>query len=152
MTVAQRIARKTIPEPNTGCLLWMGMTNGRYPLIKISKKNVYVHRYICEQAHGLPDGYQALHKCDVPMCVNPDHLYPGTQKQNMQDCIVRGRISRFGARRPQRGAERPKAKLTDQQALEIKVSQEKGSVLSERYGVSKSIISEIKSGKRWRHV
>jgi hypothetical protein len=152
MTVAQRIAQKTIPEPNTGCWLWMGMTNGRYPLIKVSKRNVYVHRYVCEQTHGLPEGQQALHKCDVPLCVNPDHLYPGTQKQNMQDCIARGRISRVGARTPQRGADRPRAKLTDQQAVEIKISEEKGTVLSAKYGVSRAIISQIKSGKRWRHV
>lgn len=51
------------------------------------------HRVVYEMLVGpIPTGAYLLHRCDVPACVNPAHLYPGTQKQNMADCIERGRF------------------------------------------------------------
>lgn len=83
----------SIPEPNSGCFLWLGvlqkdgygtLTNGGRPLL--------AHRAAWEVAFGVPpaDKY-VLHKCDVPWCVNPAHLYIGTQFDNMRDAVQRRR-------------------------------------------------------------
>ena len=146
-----RVVSNCIPEPNSGCWLWLGTTNGRYPQIKIKKKNVYAHRISCESVHGPIGDLSALHKCDNPICVNPEHLYPGTQKQNVEDCRSRGR-PRGGARLPQKGEDRPLAKLKAADVVEIRASSEKGVDLAKRYGISAGIISQIRSGKRWKHV
>jgi len=146
-----RVLNNCIPEPNSGCWLWMGTTNGRYPQLKVGQKNIYAHRISCEFIHGPIGSLNALHKCDNTFCVNPEHLYPGTQKQNVEDCRSRGRLS-GGAKKPQMGSSRPLAKLTERDAAEIKKSTEKGIVLARRFGVSAGIISQIRSGKRWKHV
>jgi hypothetical protein len=151
LPVIDRILVNSIPEPNSGCWLWCGTTNGRYPQLKIKKKNVYAHRLSCESVYGPLGELSALHKCDNTFCVNPDHLYPGTQKQNVEDCRSRGRLS-GGAKIPQKGSERPLAKLTENEALEIKNSNEKGIVLARKFGISPGIVSQIRSGKRWKHI
>jgi hypothetical protein len=144
MTVDERIAKYTLPEPNSGCWLWTGAMNGFYPRMTIDRKAVYVHRYVCEQAHGLPDGLNALHKCDVPLCVNPDHLYPGTQKQNLIDAYARGRM-------PSKSGENSKLnKLTWADVAEIRASDASNSQLAARYGVARSRISDIRTLKSWR--
>jgi hypothetical protein len=147
----ERVILNSIPEPNSGCWLWLGTTNGKYPQLKVKKKNIYAHRISCESVHGCLGELNALHKCDNTFCVNPEHLYPGTQKQNVADCRSRGRL-RGGAKIPQKGSERPLAKLTEADVREIIKSDERGIDLAERYGVSAGIISEIRSGKRWKHV
>ena len=146
-----RVINRSTPEPNSGCWLWVGATNGRYPQIKIKKKNVYAHRIACESVHGPIGELNALHKCDNTLCVNPDHLYIGTQKQNVKDCIDRGRFYR-GNPNPQKGMERPLSKLTNADVIEIRKSTEKGVDLARRFSIAASTISEIRSGKRWKHV
>ena len=150
-SLIDRVFSLCIPEPTSGCWLWLGSTNGRYPQIKVKRKNVYAHRISCESVYGSLGDLNALHKCDNALCVNPDHLYPGTQKQNVDDCRKRGRLA-GGAKNPQKGSQRPLAKLTEADVVEILRSSEKGVDLAKKYGVSTGIISEIKSRKRWKHV
>lgn len=153
MTVAERIAKYTIPEPNSGCWLWMGACAADgYPRITVgssvdgTKKSVRVTRLVCEQVHGLPDGFHALHKCDNPVCVNPDHLYPGTPKQNVKDCFDRKRRTQIRF-----GSSNPISKLTEADARAIRESKLKGKDLAEAYGVSQATVSLIRSGKHWRN-
>jgi len=146
-----RVINNSIPEPNSGCWIWEGTTNGRYPQLKFKRKNIYAHRISCESVYGPLGNLNALHKCDNTYCVNPDHLYPGTQQQNVDDCRARGRLS-GGAKKPQKGSQRPMAKLTEQDALEIRNSSEKGVDLARRFNISTGIVSEIRSGKRWKHI
>jgi hypothetical protein len=82
-----------IPEPNSGCLLWEGWFKGNgYAGIQRDGKSVYVHRLVWEEAHGpIPDGMHVLHRCDVRLCVNIDHLFLGTRLDNMQDMAAKGR-------------------------------------------------------------
>ena len=150
-SLMQRVIDSSIPEPNSGCWLWLGCTNGRYPQLKEKRKNIYAHRIACESVHGELGELQALHKCDNPICVNPDHLYPGTQLQNVRDCIDRGRFKSPGATVPECGSDRYNAKLTEANAVYIRTSSEKGIDLASRFGVTPGIISEIRSGKRWKH-
>ena len=146
-----RVINNCTPEPNSGCWIWIGATNGRYPQIKVKKKNVYAHRIACESVYGPMGDLNALHKCDNTLCVNPDHLYPGTQQQNVDDCRIRGRLA-GGAKCPQKGVDRPYAKLNDAAVVEIRKSTEKGIDLAMRFNISAGIISQIRSGKRWKHV
>lgn len=68
-----------------------GNING-YPRIMIKGKNIRISRLAWEASNGpIPDGMFVLHKCDNPHCINLEHLYLGTLKENSQDAINRGR-------------------------------------------------------------
>jgi hypothetical protein len=84
------------PEPMSGCWLWIGSVYntgyGRVIIRKI-KKTVAAHRFVYEVLSGpIPDGLFLCHRCDVPSCVNPDHMFFGTPQENMDDKIRKGRF------------------------------------------------------------
>jgi hypothetical protein len=142
---------KYTPEPNTGCWLWHGRTDKKdgYGVMTIRNgKEVKVrraHRLAWERAFGeIPEGMSVLHKCDTPPCVNPEHLFLGTQLDNMRDRKAKGRF--IG----KRGETNPHAKLTWDDVAAIRGSTELHRVLSARYNVSGSVISNIQTGKVWK--
>ncbi len=87
-------------EPNSGCWLWAGSCDKRgYGQIRAATRGPKSLRYathVSLEIHGrqLKAGEGACHTCDNPPCVNPDHLFGGTQKQNIHDCIAKGRNSK----------------------------------------------------------
>lgn len=95
--VWERIDGLISPEPNSGCWLWMGAVSSHgYGQIRVLEsgewKTKRVHKVNYERYKGpVPDGKVLRHHCDVLICVNPDHMTPGTQKENIRDSIVRGR-------------------------------------------------------------
>lgn len=89
---------------------------------------------------------QVLHKYDNPACVNPDHLFLGTQADNMADKKAKKRAN------VARGERHYLSKLTNEQVLAIRASDAVQARLCEQYGVRPSTISDIKHLKRWRHV
>ena len=95
LTIEDRFWKKVEPEPNSGCWLWMG-TQDRYGQFRIGGRNghqVGAHRVAWMLANGLiPMGVHVLHRCDIPTCVNPSHLFLGTRKDNMQDAARKGRL------------------------------------------------------------
>ena len=91
----------TIPEPNSGCLLWLGAPTGQlgHGQIKIGGKNRMASHVALELAgRPLPSGMFACHSCDNPACVNADHLFFGTQYDNVCDAIKKGRHDISGLR------------------------------------------------------
>ena len=84
---------RAIPEPNSGCLLWDGAVSRHgYGHVRRDGKDVVLHRLVWEETHGpIPCGLHVLHRCDVPACVNVDHLFLGTRFDNMQDIVAKGR-------------------------------------------------------------
>lgn len=107
----------------------------------------YAHRAAWHMTRGpIPDRMLVCHRCDNPPCVNPDHLFLGTDADNMRDKGAKGRQPR--------GSQMPWARLTEQDVSEIKglfgtVSNRE---IAGRYGVSVQAIDSIFYGKNWRHV
>ena len=92
-TVRERMERYTIPEPMSGCHLWIGaiVRNG-YGRLRANGGVMLAHRVAWSLAKGaIPAGKMVLHKCDTPPCVNVDHLYIGDYLMNARDKIARGR-------------------------------------------------------------
>ena len=136
-------------EPNSGCWLWeAGVDNKGYGRITVSnKKKMELAHRVSWMLHNnqVPSGF-VLHRCDNTYCVNPDHLYVGTQKDNMLDRSQRGRMP------DQRGEKSHRAKLTASQILAIRSDPRAQSLIAADYGVSPSAISLIKLRKKWSHI
>jgi len=86
--VAERLAKHSIPEPNTGCVLWTAsLTKYGYGQIGIGRDMKRAHRVAYELAKGpIPQGLEIDHLCRVRSCINPDHLEAVTKREN----ILRG--------------------------------------------------------------
>lgn len=92
--VRKRFERKFSAEPTSGCWLWEAARhgNGRYGMMWDGHGYASAHRVAWELYRGpIPEGKCVLHKCDNGLCVNPDHLFLGTQADNVQDMICKGR-------------------------------------------------------------
>ena len=103
-SIAERIVEHSQFEPMTGCLLWTGFVDkGGYPMTLGPTRNlVYVSRVLWEALNdrSLLTGECVLHRCDTPACINPKHLFIGSQRDNMLDCIRKGRskLNRYAKR------------------------------------------------------
>lgn len=140
------------------CWVWTGYTNPfGYGEIRVgstrdgSRRMKQAHRFSWELHYGpIPQDLFILHKCDNPPCVNPDHLFLGTQLDNMRDMIRKDR----GAVPPSMpGESNPNAKLSAADVFQIRHSLifgVKGTVLAKRYGVTNTQISAIKNHKTWK--
>lgn len=88
------IFERSMPEPNTGCWIWLGgYANGICPSMGFEGRIEKVSRVSFEVANGHPptDGSYVCHRCDLPACVNPGHLWEGSPSDNVQDAISKGR-------------------------------------------------------------
>jgi len=140
---------RSIPEPNSGCWLWLGAVNkDGYGSIRVEGRSQGAHRVsiaITERL-DLSSGFVARHTCDNTFCVNPEHLVAGSIKDNVHDCMRRGRD-----RRPfQHGAKGPRAVLTEKEVLEIRsLSGMSHEAIAAIYGVNRSTISMIIRRDTW---
>lgn len=113
--------------------------------------------WVLDRNRQIPDlfeGYPSMicHDCDNPPCCNPNHLFLGNQQYNMIDSVIKGRSAAFN----RKGANNPRVYITKSQAKEIQqflreciLTQEE---IAERFGVCRTIVSDINTGKHWSHV
>lgn len=94
--VEQRFERCIERIPWSGCWIWTGCVNSTgYGTICVDRKMKNTHRLSWELHRGkVPENMLVLHRCDIPSCVNPNHLYIGDQKQNLNDGQTKGRVYR----------------------------------------------------------
>lgn len=93
-----------------------------------------------------PGKKHVCHRCDNPSCVNPRHLFLGTQAENMHDMIKKGRAKH------EKGEKASRALLTEREVLKIRHSKETVRSLAEKYGVSPGAIEAVLLGTNWKHV
>lgn len=143
----ERFNSSYVPVPGPGCWLWTDpfLRNG-YGLISLGKDNCrkLAHRFSYEM--HISKGIEKLvicHKCDTPSCVNPDHLFAGTQQDNLADMVQKKRHAH--------GSRSLNSKLNDESALAIFISEDPLTVLAKKYGVSIQTICNLKHKRSWTH-
>jgi NTP pyrophosphatase (non-canonical NTP hydrolase) len=121
-----------------------------YRQIVINNKLYIMHRFIYEQCAGeIPAGMVIRHKCDNTHCINPEHLELGTNRDNTNDMISRGRAN------PVKGEGHGKSKLTHTEVYEIYKRSTDGENMQDianDFNVDKSTIFKIKKGETWKHL
>jgi len=154
-SIADRFHQKYEKIPIAGCWIWtaavkeaghgvIGVGSRKEGLIKAHRLSYLLHK------GGITKGLNVLHQCGVASCVNPDHLYLGTQKENARDMIRHGRHFLPD----NKGEKATWAKLTKQNVLEIiaaKIGKKKGTgtALARKFNVHKSTIYQIWGNKNW---
>lgn len=143
----ERFHKKYVVQDN-GCWIWNGGTRpngkgvlyGRHHLD--NGKGAGAHRFSYSIEYGeIPEGMYVCHKCDTPLCVNPDHLFIGTHKENMKDMVEKNRSFKG------RGEHKKSiSKLTNKQAEEIRKMSSSQSEIAKIFGVSQTTIGRIKRG------
>lgn len=142
---------KSIPVTESGCWLWDGPTfNHGRPRVWKDNTHKLAHRVSYEAFLGdIPDGTCVCHKCDTPLCVNPDHLFLGTWDDNNKDKTRKGRQAFL------RGESHGSSRLTAAQVSEIRRIHSIDGVPTEKigtmFGVSGRHIRHIVNRKLWRH-
>lgn len=134
----------------TECWNWTGVVVRGYGQFGHRGKNIGAHRVAWEVSFGFvpgkfgdgPERKLILHSCDNPACCNPKHLFLGTQADNMNDMIRKGRSLR--------GERHPNAKLTVAQVRKIRSSSTLAKELAKRFGVDKSLIYQVRNRIGWR--
>lgn len=153
------------------CWIWTGCVrpNG-YGLSLFEGKNQGTHRIAWQIVNGvIPAGMLICHHCDVRLCCRPDHLFLGTQKENMQDCKTKGRFvqnplprfygdSNVSRQHPEllpHGEAHHSAKLTESGVQAIRFRHTQGTSmgkLAREYGVSVQTVSRVIHRTLWRHI
>jgi hypothetical protein len=155
LTLEETIAsfyERAIPEPMSGCWIWTGgQTVLGYGLLRSGGRVVLAHRFSYELHHGPLGGLCALHRCDLPPCVSPAHLFAGTPADNSADMAAKGRWGN----RPAIGVAHHNAKLNPEAVRAILSAAKAGGsryALAEKYGVSYPTIEGVIHRRVWRHV
>jgi hypothetical protein len=132
-----------------GCWEWTARRHRQgYGEIMIGRRKTKAHRVSWTIARGpIPDGVCVLHRCDNPACCNPDHLFLGTQADNIHDMVRKGRQGTGN-----RSGARPNCKLTPEIAAAIRKEWSERptqKTLAQRYGVSQGAVSLVVRKKTW---
>lgn len=152
-TLLERFEEKYIPEPNSGCWLWIANINqdGYGKIRNTDGTSIKAHRAAWELYKGpIPEhnsfhGMCVCHTCDNPCCVNPDHLFLATHQENVRDMVKKGRAAKIGLT----GEANHNSKLTNPEILAIRSDKRSQYKIAGDYGVSQGLISMIKSRKSW---
>jgi hypothetical protein len=177
-SLEERFWEKVDKKSPDECWEWKNSIINGYGTIKLNGKNKLTHRLSYELNVGpIPPGLFVCHTCDNPKCVNPTHLFLGTQKDNLQDASKKGRIAsgnlHYSRTHPELlargdchwckthpesylGEKNGNAKLTENQVKEIRQLYARGSItlkeLGMKFGAGLSTIGYIVNHKTWKHI
>lgn len=146
----QRLWSRVDKSTPNGCWEWQGKrSQSGYGRIMYGNKETSVHRVVWELVNGpIADGVVICHQCDNPSCCNPDHLFEGTQQDNLLNMRSKQRHA-FGSRHGQ-------TKLTESDVVEIRRRHSAGEVsqqeLAQEYRVAQYTIYAIVHRKTWAHI
>lgn len=152
-----RFAEKCEPRAS-GCIEWTAATTGNgYGLFSVGPRRGgrmwLAHRWLWEQQHGtIPAGLDLCHHCDNRRCVEIDHLFVGTRKENMQDAVRKGRTSHVTRTQ---GESHGMAKLTMDNVKQIRAMRSQGQTLgtmASLFEVSIAQISRIVKNQSWKEI
>lgn len=126
--------------------------DGRHGYFKIHRvlngemKQMLIHRYVYENLHGirLDSNVVLRHKCDNPMCINPNHMITGSHKENVQDRVERNRSAK--------GEVNGRSKITEEDVRYIRASKETKAFLSKKFGVDPKVIYNVQNFLSWKDV
>ena len=166
LTPQERFLFQTKLRFDGGCWEWQGGKSRRdgYGRFRVSSRKTLAHRYAYETYRGkIPENFLVCHTCDNRRCVNPEHLFLGTSKDNAQDMVAKGRD--FASKMPnairvsgsakRRGTKSGNAVLTEAQVIEIRLrfaAGEPAHKLFKEFPVDYSTMKRICSRKTWLHV
>lgn len=119
------------------CIAWPYGTNGKYGIVTFATNKVYVHRLVCELAHGLPptNRHQCAHSCHNKLCCRPSHLRWATAAENQQD---------------ETNTNNGHYKLTQEEITEIRTSKLRQKDIAKKFKVSRTHVWRITSGRVWK--
>lgn len=132
------------------CWIWTGAKKGGYGYIKYKGKTLAMHRYMFEKYnHEIPKNMNICHKCDNPACVNPKHLWLGTQKDNIRDMFSKKRNNN------KNGVNHERTKITEEEAIQIKKHYKKGikpTTICRLMNLPYSTVYKICINENWKHI
>lgn len=147
---------KFIKPDASGCWIWTGSGSGKaagnHGNFWYEGRMQRAHRVAWRLFRGeIPEGLNVCHRCDVPRCVNPEHLFLGTQQDNIADMVVKGRQQRV----PRPGESNTQAKITEDDVRAIRAKAEAGEThtnIGREFGLSFAQIRRIVRRERWANV
>ena len=149
VSLQDRLMDRVTVSPE-GCWLCSGTPNkGGYMRVGYRNERLLVHRAMWEVTHGpIPEGMVVMHQCDVPPCINPQHLTLGTDADNVMDAMIKGRSAVYRS-----GEKHPNCRLSAATVRAIRKAPRgygTGRELSKKYGVAEATISHIRNRVRRR--
>lgn len=146
-----RLWRQIVKDPITGCWNWTGASNRYgYGRMSVFGKRTLTHRLSWEYHYGpIPSGMNILHKCDNPACCNPEHLFIGTQQDNIADMHQKGRDRSLS------GESSAKARLSAEQVRQIRSMYASGvspSAIGDQFGIKRCHVCNIAKRRIWTSV
>lgn len=153
-TEIERFIEKIKVDKTLGCWMWKGSVNSSSTIqygqfVKANGLHIAAHRFSYEYfREKIPKNKYACHRCDKPLCVNPFHIFIGTQQDNINDMWNKGRAHPGGALHPN-------CRLTEEIVIEARRLRKNGfsiTALIRKYNVSSKTIRNALIGKTWRHV
>lgn len=147
-TLSERFWQKVVRGKDDECWPWTGTSYGGYGKLTSEQRVQWAHRVSWELANGpVPPGLFVCHRCDNPPCVNPGHLFLGTNQDNMDDMQSKGREAR--------GERMGSAKLTDSDVIDIRTLRglvKSNAELASWYGIKTKTVGQILRRETWTHL
>lgn len=152
----RRFWEKVEVSSSVGCWYWAGHKHkAGHGQFYFRGRAHYAHRVAWRLTFGRLQGKFVLHRCDNPNCVNPFHLFLGTQADNVADMIAKGRMA-YGEKRARKGEKHGMAELTNKDVKYLRKAHAQNSKtvkeLSAQFGVTKACIYDCLKRKTWRHI